>query len=379
MSTLGIDASNLRSGGGVTHLIELLESAKPQEAGFDRVIIWAGQQTLNQLPSRDWLSKISPAAVNKGFLRRTWWQRFCLSQSAREFNCDALLVPGGSFAGDFRPIVTMSQNLLPFVWCELMRYRFSAKIVKFLMLRFTQSRTFKSADGIIFLTEYARLAVSNVTGMLSGNTTVIPHGLASRFYREVDLERIKREYTAQEPCRLLYVSIVDLYKHQWHLIEAVHILRGQGLYLELVMIGPTFLPALDRLNKALLQFDPEGNWAHYRGSVDYDALHIEYANADIGIFASSCENLPIILLETMAAGLPIACSNRGPMPEVLGSGGVYFDPENPNDIAVSIEQLVGSPELREEKVKVSQKLCKEYSWSRCAKETFSFIAAAVRG
>jgi len=379
MSTLGIDASNIRGGGGVTHLIELLAAARPEEVGFERVVVWAGQQTLNQLPNRDWLSKINPAALNKGFLQRTWWQRFYLSRSARQEHCDVLFVPGGSFAGDFRPIITMCQNMLPFEWSELMRYRFSAKIVKFLMLRFTQSQSFKSADGIIFLTEYARLAVSNATGALSGSTTVIPHGLASRFYREVDLGRVHREYTAQEPCRLLYVSIVDLYKHQWQLVEAVHILRGKGLHLELVMIGPAFSPALAQLNQALLQFDPEGNWAYYRGSVDYDTLHIEYANADIGIFASSCENLPIILLETMASGLPIACSDRGPMPEVLGAGGVYFDPENSNDIASSIEQLATSPELREEKVKLSQKLCKDYSWLRCAKETFSFIAAAVRG
>jgi len=40
-----------------------------------------------------------------------------------------------------------------------------------------------------------------------------------------------------------------------------------------------------------------------------------------------------ILVEAMASGLPIACSNRGPMPEVLGDAGVYFDPEDPHDIA----------------------------------------------
>ena len=35
--------------------------------------------------------------------------------------------------------------------------------------------------------------------------------------------------------------------------------------------------------------------------------------------------MPNTLVEAMASGLPIACSDRGPMPEVLGDGGVLFD------------------------------------------------------
>ena len=66
--------------------------------------------------------------------------------------------------------------------------------------------------------------------------------------------------------------------------------------------------------------------------IPYHELHSEYKDADLGVFASSCENLPIILIEKMASGLPIACSNKGPMPEVLGSAGVYFDPENSYEI-----------------------------------------------
>ena len=59
------------------------------------------------------------------------------------------------------------------------------------------------------------------------------------------------------------------------------------------------------------------------------------ARSDLFIFASSCENLPITMLEAMASGIPICCSNRGPMPEVLGREGCYFDPEVPASIALA--------------------------------------------
>ena len=67
----------------------------------------------------------------------------------------------------------------------------------------------------------------------------------------------------------------------------------------------------------------------FHGEIPYKELHQQYQQADIGVFASSCENMPNILLETMASGLPIACSKKGPIPEVLGKDGVYFDSEEP--------------------------------------------------
>ena len=36
---LGVDASNVRGGGGLTHLLELLRFAEPGDAGFDRIIV----------------------------------------------------------------------------------------------------------------------------------------------------------------------------------------------------------------------------------------------------------------------------------------------------------------------------------------------------
>jgi hypothetical protein len=44
---LGINASNIRSGGGVTHLVELLRAAEPEMYGFNKVIVWSGKKTLS--------------------------------------------------------------------------------------------------------------------------------------------------------------------------------------------------------------------------------------------------------------------------------------------------------------------------------------------
>lgn len=376
--TIGIDAANLRRGGGVTHLVELLRTAKPTNLGIDRVLVWGGQPTLNELADRSWLDKRNPPALDKGLLQRSFWQRYRLSQAARDAGCDMLFVPGGNYAGNFHPVVTMSRNMLPFEWRELKRYGWSLMTLKLLLLRLTQSRSYRNVDGLIFLTEYARQAVLGVTGALHAKTSTIPHGLNSRFNQTPKPQRAITDYNDENPYRVLYVSIIDQYKHQWYVVEAIAALRQEGFPVVLDLVGPAYPPALKRLNKAIDRQGGDHSWVRYHGAIPFNKLHLCYAEADLGVFASSCENMPNILLETMASGLPIACSNRGPMLEVLGAEGVYFDPEHSEDIAHAIQALIESPQLRNELSQASYRQAQQYSWQRCAEDTFQFMAAVAQ-
>lgn len=373
--TIGIDAANLRRGGGVTHLVELLRVAQPADYGVERVVVWGGQATLNALEDRSWLDKRNPPVLDKSLLRRTLWQRYRLSQAARNAGCDILFVPGGSYAGNFYPVVTMSRNMLPFEWRELKRYGWSLLTLKLLLLRLTQSRSYQNADGLIFLTDYARQTVLRVTGPLHAKTTTIPHGLNPRFIQAPKPQRAITDYSEENPYRVLYVSIIDQYKHQWNVVEAIAALRREGLPVVLDLVGPAYPPALNRLNKTIARQVGDQLWVRYRGAISFNDLHLCYAQADLGVFASSCENMPNILLETMAAGLPIACSNRGPMPEILGAGGVYFDPEQPEQITEALFKLLKDSDLRTQLAETSFQSLRLYSWERCARDTFAFISS----
>ncbi len=376
--TIGIDATNLRRGGGVTHLKELLRVARFDASDIDRVVVWGGRAILNALDDRPWLDKRNPLALDKGLVQRTLWQLFSLSGAARGAGCDVLFVPGGSYSNNFQPLVTMSRNLLPFEMPELLRYGWSIFTLKMVLLRFIQSRSYQKAAGLIFLTDYARKVVSLVAGRLSGNTCMIPHGLNPRFNQAPKLQHNIADYDDTNPYRVLYVSTIDQYKHQWYVVEAVAALRQQGLPVVLDLVGPAYPPALQRLNETINRLDPGRAWVRYHGEIPFDDLHHRYAQADLGLFASSCENMPNILLETMASGLPIACSNRGPMPEVLGAGGIYFDPEQATEIVRALQRLIESPTLRTELAHLSYQRSQQYSWQRCADETFGFLSAVAQ-
>jgi glycosyltransferase involved in cell wall biosynthesis len=370
---IGIDASNIRTGGGVTHLVELLRAADPEAHCFSQVIVWSGFATLNKIDDRPWLEKSHQPLLDKSLQYRVLWQCFKLSMLAKMAGCDVIFVPGGSYAGSFHPIVTLSQNLLPFEWRELRRFGWTWKSLKMLILRITQARTFHRADGLIFLTQYARDGVLQALKKTTDKTTIIPHGIDIRFVSRPREQLDINQYSTARPFRILYVSIIDMYKHQWHVAEAVASLRNLGLPLEAHFIGPAYGPALKLLSAAIENYDPNGEFLHYSGAIPFEELHKAYQKADAFVFASSCENLPNILIEAMAAGLPIACSNKGPMPEVLDEAGIYFDPESPDEIAEAVLTLFNRPALRRQLASKAYTAAQNYSWARCAKETFLFI------
>ena len=374
---IGIDATNIRIGGGITHLLEFLSAIDDQQMQVDQIIVWSNDRTLQALPERKWLIKVCPPALNEGLLRRIGWQLFSLSKAVSQAQCDVLLVPGGSYLGSFHPVVTMSQNLFPFEWHAIRANGFSLRSLKFILLRWVQSYSFRHSDGVIFLTQYARAAVLKVTGALRASSVVIAHGLNPRFDFAPKQQLPIGQYSFDHPYRLIYVSIIDVHKNQLEVILAVEQLRRKGYPVALTLIGPSHPKALARMQAGIQNLgeraDPINRWLEYLGPIPYQSLNLEYQKADLGIFASGCETFGMIVLEKMSVGLPIACSNQSAMNEVLGDGGVYFDPKSPSSIADAIETYLLDPQLREQKIQCAHQLAVQYSWARCASETVEFL------
>ena len=94
---IGIDASNIREGGGVTHICELLKNISPDTGNFDKVIIWGPKKTLDVIVDRKWISKNTYPVLERNYIVRAWWQWRILGKLALSENCSILFVPGGVF------------------------------------------------------------------------------------------------------------------------------------------------------------------------------------------------------------------------------------------------------------------------------------------
>ena len=65
---------------------------------------------------------------------------------------------------------------------------------------------------------------------------------------------------------------------------------------------------------------------------------------EINLFASECENCPNILLEAMASGRPVICSNDPPMPEFGQDAVLYFNPRDPAQLTDQLTGLLDDPD-----------------------------------
>jgi glycosyltransferase involved in cell wall biosynthesis len=260
--------------------------------------------------------------------------------------------------------------MLPFEPIEMKRFGMTLGRLRLILLRKIYIQTLKKADGVIFLTQYASKKIQEVTGKLP-NIRVIPHGVDSIF-SSLDHNIVKHFPLTKIKC--VYVSAAAPYKHQWNVIEAIYLLRLKNFSISIDLIGGGSGNAKNRVNHAIRRFDPEGNFVNQLPFLQPEKVSSQIQGSDIFVFASSCENLPITLLEGMASGLAIASSDMGPMPEVLGQGGAYFDPEKPQSIADAIELLINNPKLREDSIKCAINNSKNFSWKECSDETFNFLS-----
>lgn len=373
---VGIDASRNRSGGAKVHLVGLLKAVDPRAYGIRRVHVWSYKSLLDALPDAPWLTKHNPPELENSLIHQVWWQYGSLPEEVRNEGCHILLNTDAGTVCPFRPAVVMSRDMLCYEKGEMKRFGISRARARLVMLKHIQASSMRRADGVIFLTEYAARIIQGTTGKLR-RVSVIPHGVGVAFKQAASAGTWLEEPGRQIRC--LYVSNTAMHKHQWMVVRAIGELRRRGHNVSLLLVGGGRGRPQRLLDEEIARTDPNGDFVERMGFVPHDLLPELLAGADLFIFASSCENMPNTLVEAMAVGLPIACSDRGPMPDLLGDGGVYFNPEDPESIAAAVEKIISDTDLRISIAKRAKELSEQYSWDRCAAETWEFLKAVAAG
>lgn len=374
---IGVDASNLLSGGAQTHLTELLANLPKDHADRLKVTVWANDSLARQLPASDTIFPVAVSRLNGSLPSRIAWQTKSLPKLFNKVRCDVLYAPGGTYLPPIRPVVTMSRNMLPFSPDEWPRLRSTFQSVKQRILRKVILSSYKNSDGIIFLTRSAKETIGKLTSFFSAKTFIIPHGLSNQFRLAPKKQLPLTSFTACSPLKILYVSPLLPYKNHGKVIEAVASIRNKYTSIELHLVGKGNVSALRELKRYQQRFDPCRVWLKYRGHLPHSELHETYHAADVAVFASSCENMPNTLLEMMGAGLPIACSETPPMPEILGANNCYFDPFSINSIRRTLLSLLLSPALRTLIAQRNYVASKSYTWKQCATSTFAALRSVA--
>lgn len=115
------------------------------------------------------------------------------------------------------------------------------------------------------------------------------------------------------------------------------------------------------------------------GWVDQPHLEALYRMASCFVFPSRREGFGMPILEAMARGVPVACSDASPLPEVAGDAALYFAPERPDQIAEAIVRLLSDTKLAAELVVRGRARQRMFTWSRAAEKTLAVYERALSG
>lgn len=184
-------------------------------------------------------------------------------------------------------------------------------------------------------------------------------------YNGVDLNRFQNHNQVKEDLiqTLVYTARFDIGKSHDTLIDALSILSTKHQNFRLVLIGdgPLRKSIEEKVSKLKLQ-----NFVVYMGNVKRDKIPELLAKSDIGIFPSEFEGFSIALVEMMAAGLPIVCTDIPVFREVFEDypNMKYFPSRNHIVLAERINELLESDSLRSQMSKKSIEIAKRFSHQR---------------
>jgi len=267
--------------------------------------------------------------------------------------------------------------MLPFDPVQRSRYPVGYARAKAHVLEHVLLRSMVRADLVIFVSDHAKKVIQARAGGRIRNATVIPHGVSDDF-RHPDPRTPRPAWLPAEEY-VLYVSTFEPYKSHREVVQAFALFKALHPGPEkLLFVGRETVRAYaDSVRREIdrLRLNRDVILA---GSQSHAQLPVIYQYARAGIFASECENCPNILLESMAAGVPMAVSNHAPMPEFAGDAVTYFDPQRPEQLADRLAALLADQGLARTLSTRSKDRSSLYDWRLTAQRTWDSILELSR-
>lgn len=234
----------------------------------------------------------------------------------------------------------------------------------------------KRADAIITISESSKRDLIEYYAIAADKIHVIYEAPDPIFRPPTteDIDAVRQRYQLPEQF-LLVVGTIEPRKNYSRLVEALMRLRERHSDLKLVVVGSKgwlyneFFSRIEALNAT--------EHVVFPGFIPDKDLPVVYGRATVAVMASVYEGFGLPILEAMACGTPVACSNTSSLPELGGDVARYFDPYNVDEMTTVINALLSDAEQREQLGRAGLKRAAEFTWERTARETIDVYNALL--
>jgi len=240
-----------------------------------------------------------------------------------------------------------------------------------LQLRLTVARTVNRAARVLTPSEFSRRAILRHYRIAEDKVVVVPNAVSGQFRpidREVAGATIQRKFGIRRPF-VLTVGDLQPRKNHLGLLHAFEdALEAQPkLPHDLVFVGKETWYSRD-LHRAVNR-SPLRDRVHFAGFVEDADLVQFYGACDLFVFPSFYEGFGLPILEAMACGRAVACSQLTAMPEVANGAGLLFDPGSRREIARAMLDILLDTELRTRLERLGLQHAAGFSWEKSAVRT----------
>ncbi|HZW26114.1 MAG TPA: glycosyltransferase family 1 protein [Gallionella sp.] len=265
------------------------------------------------------------------------------------------------FAG---PSVCTFHDLSMFTWAHCHppeRVRFMRKEI---------SLSLKRADMLITDSEFTRQEVASYFNWPLEKIRAVPLACSAGFRPRAadELFPVLEKHNLKPAGYCLYAGTIEPRKNLDVLLDA-YLLLPQAVRRQwpLVLMGYHGWRS-EQLHARIERAESEG-WLRYLGFMDEATLPLIYAGARLFVFPSLYEGFGLPVLEAMASGIPVVCSNSSTLPEVAGDAAAMCAPQDVDALSQLIAAGLEDESWRREAALRGLQRAASFSWQRCAEQT----------
>lgn len=220
--------------------------------------------------------------------------------------------------------------------------------------------------------EFSRQELTTLAGVPAARVRVCPPPLAAQFV-SLGTATPRRPDGLPAGAYVLYTGGVEARKNLGALAYAYRVWHAATSDVPpLVLTGPA--EAYGPLLRLAEDLGVRGSFRTV-GHLGEGELAAAYAHALAVAYPTLYEGFGYPVLEAFACGVPVACSRRGSLPEVAGEAALYFDPEQPAEIAAALHRLAGDQALRERLISAGRERVRSFMGSYAPTLTGALVEA----